>query len=538
MRGLRRLVVAFASVSSLLAMSAACAQEGPTARAEASEPSFDILEFLVEGNTVLAADDIERAVYPFLGPGRVFGDVEAARKALEARYRSQGFGFASVDIPEQRADTGVIRLVVYEGAIERTRVIGAKFYSQGFILSRVMAGAEGTVPNLLSLQAQLAEVNRNGDRKVSPVLRPGRERGATELDLVVEDKLPFHGSLTLNNQAGPNTSATRLQATLSYDNLFQRDHSLSLQAVTSPQRQQEVKVASISYTVPLGPAGLESLSATFTRSDSEVVAGLAGTTLFGKGSIWGLRRSFVLGLSDTDFHLATLGLDYKDFQETVAAGDGAGFRTPISYLPFTASWTGAYRTGAQDLVLGLSISGGFRDIVNRQDQFANKRFEAKASYMLLRMEAQSTSVLPWWGLRLRARVDAQLTPDPLISNEQFVLGGAASVRGYREAEAAADAGVRGSVQLGSQDLSSWVGLKWLGAFNVYGYVDGALGFLHKPLPEQSNRFRLLGVGLGLQASTKGALPISLSLDLGEPVLRRDAIGSQGFRVHASASVGF
>lgn len=43
------------------------------------EPHFDILEFVIDGNTVLPAAALEEAVYPFLGADRVAADVDRAR---------------------------------------------------------------------------------------------------------------------------------------------------------------------------------------------------------------------------------------------------------------------------------------------------------------------------------------------------------------------------------------------------------------------------------------------------------------------------
>src|ERR1019366_7021340 len=48
-----------------------------------AQPHFDILEFQVEGNTVLPDQAIEQAVMPFLGPDQKMDSVEAARAALE-----------------------------------------------------------------------------------------------------------------------------------------------------------------------------------------------------------------------------------------------------------------------------------------------------------------------------------------------------------------------------------------------------------------------------------------------------------------------
>ena len=198
-----RLLWAGCALIALLGSTAPAGAQQP-AVAPAEVPTFDILEFVVEGNSVLATEDIERAVYPFLGPKKVFADVEAAQAALQKAFNSRGYGTVLVDVPEQRADTGAIMLRVLEGRISRTRVLGSRYFSQGFILDKVAGVKEGEVPHFPSLQAQLGSVNRTADRRVAPVLRPGREAGTTEVDLTVEDRLPLHGSVEINNR-GPFT---------------------------------------------------------------------------------------------------------------------------------------------------------------------------------------------------------------------------------------------------------------------------------------------------------------------------------------------
>ena len=47
----------------------------------------NINEYIVRGNTVLDPRLIERAVEPYLGPGRTLADVEQARDAVSALYQ-------------------------------------------------------------------------------------------------------------------------------------------------------------------------------------------------------------------------------------------------------------------------------------------------------------------------------------------------------------------------------------------------------------------------------------------------------------------
>ncbi|MFT9639903.1 POTRA domain-containing protein, partial [Alcaligenes phenolicus] len=65
------------------------AQEAaPAAKAAPAAPqSFDVNAFVVRGNTTLPTLEIEKAVYPFEGPGRTLADVNAARDALQKAYQ-------------------------------------------------------------------------------------------------------------------------------------------------------------------------------------------------------------------------------------------------------------------------------------------------------------------------------------------------------------------------------------------------------------------------------------------------------------------
>src|SRR5262245_17879912 len=61
------------------------------ANAAADEDAFDVWEFRVSGNTLLPQTEIEKLLYPHLGAERGMQGVEAARVALETRYRDLGF---------------------------------------------------------------------------------------------------------------------------------------------------------------------------------------------------------------------------------------------------------------------------------------------------------------------------------------------------------------------------------------------------------------------------------------------------------------
>src|SRR3974390_1330670 len=84
------------------------ASRATLARQASEEPTFDILEYRVEGNSVLPKLTIERAVYPHLGEKKRIADVEKARASLEKAYHDAGYATVVVNVPVQKVDKGVV----------------------------------------------------------------------------------------------------------------------------------------------------------------------------------------------------------------------------------------------------------------------------------------------------------------------------------------------------------------------------------------------------------------------------------------------
>ncbi|HEY0562368.1 MAG TPA: POTRA domain-containing protein, partial [Methylophilus sp.] len=263
-------------------------------QAEEKQPSFNVFEFKVDGNTVLSKGNIEQAVYGYLGESKTIADVEQARSALEKAYQDAGYLTVSVSIPQQEVDAGIVTLKVTEGAVEKLRVVDSKYSSLAEIKSRVGEFSEGKVPHFPTAQQQLGTVNRGQNRVVTPVLRPGKSPGKVEIDLQVQDKLPLHGSLELNDRYSPNTTETRLNGAIRYENLWQKDHSLGLSFQVSPQDLSEVKVLSGTYVIPRMNG--DYFAAYGVISDSDIAA-VGDVNVVGNGYIVGARYIHPLPVS-------------------------------------------------------------------------------------------------------------------------------------------------------------------------------------------------------------------------------------------------
>ena len=496
-------------------------------------PRFDIMEFQVEGNSTLSALDIERAVYPHLGPGRRIEDVEAAKSALEKAYHDAGYLSVYVDIPEQKVAGGTIMLRVSESRIERLKVSGNRYFSRGDIRAGVPSLAQGQVPYFPDMQTELAQQSRSADRQITPLLRPGRNPGTMEVELVVEDRLPLHGSIELNNKQSADTSNRRLEAALRYDNLWQAMHSLGLRTITSPLERNEVNVLVANYSLPLGSAGAQLVSyGIFSDSD---IATPQEIGQLGRGKTFGLRYVTPLRSPRGQFHSLSMGFDYKDLDEaTVIAGADTSKR-PIRYLPLSLQYTGGAIDEGGNWQFGLSTTFGLRGLLRRKvdcdglrvDQFECKRAGADGNFALLRAEIERRQKLGA-GFSLLAHVDGQVATQPLISNEQFAVGGVDSVNGYLESEQTGDSGLRLRAELKSPNLGGWLG-DWFD-LSAVAFFHWAQVRLQQPLPAQVARYTLGSSGLGLRLALFKGLRLRADVARVQHAASRTANGSTRLHV--------
>jgi hemolysin activation/secretion protein len=517
----------------------------------APAPRFDILEFEVEGNTVLSAVAIEKAVMPFMGPGRSIDDAEAARAALEKAYQGAGFLTVFVDLPEQRVDGGVIRLAVLEGRIERLAVTGARYYDQGAIRTQVAELAPGNVPNFNAVQRQLSQVNTGEERRVQPVLRPGRLPGTVEAELQVKDKLPLSATLEVSNANSANTTDERVTGSLRYDNLWQRGHSIGLTLTTAPTDPDQTTIALLNYGVSL--AGGDSLSFYAVHSNTNIDA-LGGVKVLGKGNTVGLRYGINLGATERSSQSLALGLDYRDVEEQIKLGE-LSIAKPLRYLPLQASYTANYAVPGRQLQANVAMSVGLRPLLARRidgceledgsigndDQFRCKRKGADGGFATLRVDLRHTEVFD--SFSIAARIAGQLASQQLSSAEQFTLGGADSVRGYYEGAAAGDHGLLASLELRSANLATWLqrrhpgpAFEDLGELSLLAFVDAGRLDTINPDAGQNRRQPLLGTGVGLRFASRSGV----NLDLQIADAHKAVVGAPppGRRVHARMAVKF
>ncbi len=449
---------------------------------------------------------LEKTVYPFLGPDRSITAVEQARTALEKLYHDAGYSAATVDIPEQDVEGGVVFLSINEGTVDRLKVTGSRYFVPSRIREKVPALAEGTVLNTGEAQAQLAQMAAESpDRSITPVMRAGRTPGTVEVDLQVDDSLPLHGGVEINARNSINTERLRAVGSLRYDNLWQRFHSASLQYQTAPENYDNLEVWAGTYVMPI--EALDSRLVFYgigLQSTSSSVASTGSMNVVGTGDIYGLRLVRPLPATNRFMHSVTVGWDYKDFGQSIGLLGSDTQNTPISYSPFYAAYSGGYNFADGSLSqFNIEANFSIRGLGNSQREFwdsiegKGKREGSRSDYLYVAGELKHKQVLPY-DMRLMARLSGQVADSPLISNEQFSVGGWQTVRGYHETEALGDDGVIGSLEWYSPDLA-FLSVNGMNQLRFLAFFDVARTWIQSPAAGTPRLYDLSSFGVGFRS---------------------------------------
>ena len=498
---------------------------------------FDITHFVAHGNTLIPQATVDALLAPYTGPGRDFGTVQQALDVLEKAYAAAGFNAIQVLLPEQTLESGVIHFSVVESRLASIRVEGNRHFSSENYQRSLTSLEVGSTPNFDHLVDNLRLLNEHPSKQASVVMRAGANEG--ELDAVVRtvDQSPLRYALTFDNTGNSSTGAYRVGAAVQYSNLFDSDHIVSFQAITSPSKPDKVGIYGLGYQAPIySTNGIFGMFIGYSDVDSgQVNTGGGKYAISGAGTVFGLRYAQFLPKRGDWEHKLVFGFDWRAYTNNVTVVDDTTKLVPDATVhPVSIVWQGTQKKADSELsaYLGYShnIPGG-TDGTDAAFQALGGRPGARADYRLWRygFNYQKALADDW---AFRTNFNGQYTNQMLIVAEMFGVGGAESVRGFLEREHSNDTGHRGSFEVYSPELGrnllEQFKLRVLGFYD-YGYVRRI-----NPTAEESSSLSIASLGLGI----RGGLGSETTFRLDYAKVVDKSPTSRGMRMHGMLSYVF
>lgn len=377
-------------------------------------------------------------------------DLSRLLDRIRRTYHDAGYVTTEVLLPDQDLEDEVLRIQVVEGRVLRIRVEGARFYAAKILEARLRTAA-GVPLHLPSLRARLESIQ--SEPSIDRVLAELEEVGTAEhvLTVRIEDRLPWHLRVGASNHRSPSVGSVGGRLEVANDSLL----GIGDRFQFSGHWTEGVRDLALAWQVPVSPWQTR-LSVGWRTGEADVVEGD-----FEAIDIVGRFDAISLGLHQplvqTRRHLLDTAL-VGEWRRSVSTllGRIQCFQSGLEDCTPTAAilrWQSDYRfRGTRGgLALRSTLSFGLealsatesRDRGGRDGQFVSWLIQGEWAGLLPRIDRWPAVD----GSQLLIRGGLQLANDPLLSFEQIAIGGARSVRGFRQNQLVRDNGAFAQIEL-------------------------------------------------------------------------------------------
>ncbi len=462
---------------------------------------FTVKKFIVEGENPLSEKVTQKILAPFLGKHTGILLLESAAEALEETLHDRHYSFHRVVIPPQKAKDGMIRLKVISFKLDKIVVEGNNHFTENNILASLPALCPGKTLNALSVARSLHVANEHPSKRVAAFIRDSEVPEHINARIESTDIRPQQLFSSIANTGTPATGRNRLSLGYQHSNLFDLDHIMTLSYTTSPDYMSQVQQYGIHYRLPLYrfASGL-SLFYSHSKVDQGTVADFFQVS--GKGAFSGISFDHTLLPIDDYNHKITVGLQDRLFQNhTSFVGFPIG--VDVRSRPFTLRYQGGWqKTGGSldfHMEYARNIASGRH---NDNTAYIASRAGANRNFDLFRFGVDFDYTLPknW---RLQCRLSGQQADEPLLSGEQFGLGGIRSVRGFEERESTGESGQQMNVEIWTPPIVYDI--------RLLAFTDAGRRHLENALAGQKSTDSLSSCGLGVRWGWKAHIGLSLDL---------------------------
>jgi hemolysin activation/secretion protein len=459
---------------------------------------------------------------------------EAANK-VSAYYREAGYILAQAFVPAQQVKNGEVVVQVLEGRLGSITVEGNKGYSAR-TLERPFKLLVGEPLEKESIESALLTVTNYPGVTAFGILGAGREVGTTNLTLRIQDEDAFRAETAVDNYGTRFAGEYRGQVSLTFNDplgFADRLRLTGLYARNTSGGSSHGAYGGLDYEIPLFSPNdsLRFLHLTNTYDVSAATEALIGADSEGETRVneVAYRHDF----TRTRLGAASIGLAVNTKSASFESASVIRYKDKLATARLDTQWERADLRFRGVNRIAFAYTRGFNGLFDSMDSYdpsgsydasrasragASGRFE-KIAVQLQRVQriSQFTSLV--------ARVEGQYTDDPLVSLEQFSMGGPDSVRAYSTSELLAERGGVASLELivgapGFSSVPAFASHTWGQVLQFSLFADYAKGKLNEPVAFSDSRDNeLSGAGVSTQLSVPGH--VFARLDVATPLSSRD-----------------
>ncbi|WP_456151539.1 ShlB/FhaC/HecB family hemolysin secretion/activation protein [Defluviicoccus vanus] len=441
------------------------------------------------GVTAYPVTELQATFDPLIDTEVTLADIYRLAKNIERRYRDDGYFLSRAIVPVQTVEDGRVRLQVLEGFVAAVRIEGDVGAVQSLLQAYIDPVTRERPLRFATLERALLLANDLPGLSVSGLLQPAPSQpGAADL-VVSASRQPFEASMLVDNLGDDYTGRYEYAASVSsnaWTPLGERVSAVGF--VTNPFDDHNQKVGQFSTSWRLGGDGLalETIYSYGVSHPGSTVAPLdieSNTWLAGASAVYPVIRSRSFNLSGR-FGFEALNDNVDFFGNTTLSRDRLRVLLMTANIDFRDAWRGT-NTFETTLRQGLPVL----DATRRSD---DDKSRSDGTGQATVFQASLSRLQPVYdNLAVYVASSGQYAFTSVLSDQEFLLGGAQFGRGYDYATLAGDSGIGGTAELRYTQPLPWAEFDRV---QVFGFVDGGRVWDRQTLGED----QLTSTGGGLR----------------------------------------
>jgi hemolysin activation/secretion protein len=398
----------------------------------------------VTGSTIFKPEKFNSIMKSVEGREVSLEELRKIADAITQLYLDRGYITSRAVLVDQTINDGVVEIRVFEGGIEKIEIQGTKHLNPNYVRSRIALGT-GQPLSTEKLENQLRLLRFDPLlENIEASLRPGTQIGKSILVVRVTENRNFSGQLGVDNFSPPSIGSERLGISGSYNNLTGNGDEIAASFYRTLQGGANIYDAS--YRLPInGMNGTLQLRTNI--NNNEVVQGaFKNLQIGGESQLYEINYRQPIVRSPKEELALSLGFAVQNGQTFLFAaprpfglGPDKNGNSRTRVVKFGQDYVVRDSGGAWSGRSLFSFGVGLFDGTINDDPIPDSRFFSWLA-QIQRVQRINQDNL------FIASAELQLTPDPLLPSQQFVVGGGQSVRGFRQNARAADNGFRLSIE--------------------------------------------------------------------------------------------
>jgi hemolysin activation/secretion protein len=469
-----------------------------------SKAKVHVRSFAFTGNTVVTDVELSQLAGSYVDKDVGLDELQEVADRVTNLYRQKGYTLARAYLVAQQPTEGIIRIAILEGRLSEIVITGNHYYSRQFIQRGFAPVINDRVIRHRSLERSLLTLNDNMDLKVSATLAPGATAGTTKILANVEERMPLHVALDINNFGFVNISRYRFGGTVDVGNVLFQGSVLTLNGIVGDKPDQ-LSYQSITYSVPVNGWGTRLI---LSASNSKFAVGGALATLNISAKVKSYDVSVTHPLIKSTFQNLTGEIGFASKDNPLFAQGQLTFNDALRMLKAGVNYDRTDNTGRTFASLygyqglGEMLGGMDNNSALASHVGTDNRFQ-KADLSLGRIHSLGHDFF------LLVRGTGQISTGPLPIIEQVLLGGPDTVRGYQLGERFVDEAytVSGEVRIPTPYKP----------VQLLTFIDHGMGRNRTPQAGQPRGESLTAAGIGTRLSFPKWYDAALRADLGFPI---------------------